>query len=327
MESNAVLSFARRVVKNKTFGLFAILIAVFVVFSLINPNYGTASNITTILYSAAIGGILMIGFATLLISGNADMSFAAVGTLAAIICCFLLNAGVPWPIAVLAALAVGAACGALNAVIWYKFHIMPFIGTMGMSYIWAGLAAYITKNRPVLVDNPAFFKIGGPLLFGVIPISFAYVIILIIIYGVMLSRTKFGRKVYMCGGNPFAARLSGVNIAKVGTIMMINCSMVSAFGGVVLASRMHQITSDSLSMTLMNSMTGAFLGGISFGGGAGGMLGAFIGLLLLNFFNNGLIIIGVGAYWQMFAQGVLLIIALFVDGMNSRAGMKKLKAK
>jgi ribose/xylose/arabinose/galactoside ABC-type transport system permease subunit len=327
MEKSSALTSVQRIVRNKSFGLFVILVAVFIVFSLINHTYYALSNITTILYSAAIGGILMIGFAALLISGNADMSFAAVGSLASISCCMMITRGVPWVLAVILAVLMGAACGVINAITWYKFHIMPFIGTMGISYIWSGLAAYITKNKPVLVDSQGFFKIGSPLIFGVIPISFAYVVILIIAYGILLSSTKFGRKVYMCGGNMFAARLSGVNITKVGTIMMINCSAVSAFGGIVLASRMHQITVESLSMMLMNSMTGAFLGGVSFGGGSGGMFGAFMGLLLLNFFNNGLIMVGVGTYWQLFAQGMLLIVALFVDGISTRARMKALKVK
>jgi ribose/xylose/arabinose/galactoside ABC-type transport system permease subunit len=298
-----------------------------VLFSLLNSNYLKLSNIKTILINASTGGTLMIGFATLLISGNADLSVAAVGTIASITCCKLITAGAPWPIAVIVSLALGGLCGAVNAVMWFKFHIMPFIGTMGISSVWTGLAAYITKNAPVLVENQGFFKLGSPVFFRFLPISFAYVIILALFYGLILSQTKFGRKVYMCGGNVFAARLSGVNVTRVGAVMMINCSMVSAFGGIVLSARMHQITADSLTMTLMSSMTGAFLGGVSFGGGSGGMLGAFLGLLVLNFFNNGLIMAGMGTYWQIFAQGVLLIIALTVDHFSTNTRAKALKLR
>jgi ribose transport system permease protein len=131
----------------------------------------------------------------------------------------------------------------------------------------------------------------------------------------------------MCGGNMMAARLSGVNVTKIGTIMMINCSALSAFGGIVLSSRMHQISVDSMMTALMNSITATFLGGVSFGGGSGSMAGAFIGLLMLSFFNNGLVIIGVGTYWQFVAQGLLLIIALTVDYFNNLSRQKMLKAR
>ena len=183
------------------------------------------------------------------------------------------------------------------------------------------------RTREIDIISTGFFKLGGPLIFGVIPISFVYVAALALIYGVILSRTKFGRSVYMSGGNMMAARISGINIQKVGTIMYINCSALCSFGGIVIASRFHQFSSSTLSTTLMNSMTAVFLGGLSFGGGTGGMLGAFVGLLLLNAFNNGLIIIGMGAYWQIFAQGLLLIIALAVDYFNNVQRMKVLKLK
>jgi ribose/xylose/arabinose/galactoside ABC-type transport system permease subunit len=278
----------------------------------------------------------MIGFGTLLISGNADMSVAAVGCISAIFSCMMVNAGLPWPLAVILGCASGACMGAVNAVLWYKFRITPFIGTMGVSYIWAGLAAYITKNQYVnIVNTPngrGFFLLGSgyitiPGLKLEIPLSFLYVVVLCVFYGLLLSKTRFGRQVYMCGGNVFAARLSGVNVTKIGTIMMMNCSMLAAFGGIVFSSRMHQISSDSMQTSLMDSITAAFLGGISFGGGSGSMVGAFIGLMMLNFFNRGLSIVGVGTYWQFTAQGALLIIALAVDFFNTRARMKMLKSK
>jgi len=312
-------SIVKKLFRKKEFGLFLILILVVLVFSLLKKEYFTPGNLTTILYACALSGPLMIGFGALMISGNADMSVAAVGTICAIFCCQMISAGVPWVIAVVLCIILGGCMGAFNAIMWYKFRIMPFIGTLGMANVWNGLASFLTKNQGVHVDNASFFKLGSPLLGGVIPISFVYVIVLILLYGFILSKTKFGRSVYMSGGNMFAARVSGINIVKVGTIMMINSSALSAFGGIVLASRMHAITADSLTNALMGAITPVFLGGISFGGGNGGMFGAFLGLLLLNSFNNGLIIVGMGTYWQVFSQGALLIIALLVDVLRDRA--------
>jgi ribose/xylose/arabinose/galactoside ABC-type transport system permease subunit len=315
----------KRFTRGKVVVLVIILAAILIGFRLYDKYFWSLDNIKTVLYMSALSGILMIGFGTLLISGNADMSFAAVGTICAVIGCLLINAGVPWPIAFIGAIIAGGACGAFNALLWYKFRITPFIGTMGMANVWSGLAAYITKNNLVHTSDKGFAAIGSTVLFNFLPISFLYVILLCLIYGFILTRTKFGRKVYMCGGNMFAARLSGVNIAKVGTIMMINTSCISAFGGMVTASRMNAIGVDSLSNSMMSSITGSMLGGISFGGGAGGLGGAFLGLLVLNFFNNGLIKIGMSPYWQVFAQGALLIVALVIDYVNNRSRNKMLK--
>jgi ribose transport system permease protein len=322
MQNKSIL---KKLIRKKEFGLFLILILIVLIFSLLKKEYFSLGNLTTILYMCALAGPLMIGFGALMISGNADMSVAAVGTISAIFCCKLISAGIPWPVAVIFCMAMGGCMGALNAMMWYKFRIMPFIGTLGMANVWNGLASFLTKNQAVHVDNASFFKLGSPLLGGVIPISFIYVVVLIILYGILLSKTKFGRSVYMSGGNMFAARISGINTVKVGTIMMINCSALSAFGGIVLASRMHTITADSLTNALMGAITPVFLGGISFGGGNGSMFGAFLGLLLLNGFNNGLILVGMGTYWQVFAQGALLIIALLVDVLRERARGKGVK--
>jgi len=315
---------------NKTFGLLILFVIVFVVFTILQPRYASFDNFKTILYNAAISGILMIGFSGLMISGNADMSVAAVGTISAILCSFMINAGMPWYLSVLLAIVFGGLCGYLNSILWYKFRIMPFIGTMGISNVWTGLSGFLTKNAAVAIPESGMWRMGD-IVIGFVPITFVYVIVLAIVYGVILSKTKFGRQVYMCGGNVMAARLAGVKVAKIGTIMMINCSALSAFGGVVMLARMHTFTASSMSTTLMSSITAAFLGGISFGGGSGSMLGGCIGLLLLNFFNNGLILIGMDSYWQIFAQGAILILSLIIDRFNSnskvRANSKLAKAK
>jgi ribose/xylose/arabinose/galactoside ABC-type transport system permease subunit len=130
----------------------------------------------------------------------------------------------------------------------------------------------------------------------------------------------------MCGGNRNAARLAGINHEKVGAIMMINCSVLSSLAGVVLASRMHEITPTNLQSTsTMSAITAALLGGVAFMGGIGTMKGAFIGILLLNSFKNGLDIIGVNPYWQIIANGLLLIAAIIVDYINQLSLAKKLK--
>ncbi|MDR2357644.1 MAG: ABC transporter permease [Oscillospiraceae bacterium] len=312
---------------SRDFWLVLVLIAVLAVFALVNPLYLSFNNIKNIMFSVSVSGVMMVGIAALLISGNMDLSAGAVGCFATIIGARLMNAGVPWGVAVLATVAVGAACGFLNVLMAYKLGIMPFIGTLGISFVWQGLANQVTHNAAVHIENESFWKLGAGKIFD-IPVVFIYVALLCALYGLFLKYTRFGRRVYICGGNRFAARLAGINHEKVGAIMMVNCSVLSSLAGVILASRMHEITPTNLQTTsTMSAITAALLGGVAFMGGVGAMKGAFIGLLLLNAFKNGLDMLGMDAYWQIIANGLLLITAIIVDYINQRSLQNRLNRK
>ena len=319
--------FLGKLTKSRDFYLFLFLIVVIVVFQLLQPLYLSKDNIRNILYSVSVAGVMMVGIANLLISGNMDLSAGAVGCFCAILGVYLVNLGIPWPFAVIGAIIFGIICGLINAAMFYKLGIIPFIGTLGISKVWSGLAAIITRQASVTMTNEAFFKFGAGK-FGIIPWAFLYVIVLCVVYGLIMKYTKFGRQVYMCGGNFVAARLAGIKTKKIGTIMMCNCSGLAALAGMLLASRMHLIHYQNLQDTsTMQAITSALLGGIAFGGGSGGMVGAFLGLMLLNCFKNGIDIIGCNEYVQILLNGVLLAAAMAVDYFNNLSRQKSLKAK
>lgn len=317
----------RKVTTNRNFYLFLFVVLIVVIFYSIEPLYLSSDNIRNILYSVSITGVLMVGMATLLLSGNMDLSAGAVGCFATILGCMMLNAGVPWVIALILTIGIGVLCGLWNAFMTYKLGIMPFIGTLGISYVWSGIGAIITKQASVTLTNESFFKFGT-IKFGIVPIAFLYVVLLCIIYGVIMNYTRFGRRVYMCGGNRVAARLAGIKCEKIGTIMMCNCSGLAALAGMLMASRMHLIHYQNLQdSSTMGALTAALLGGVAFEGGNGGMLGAFLGLMLLNCFKNGIDIIGANEYVQVLLNGVLLMAAMAVDFFNNLSRQRKLKEK
>ena len=301
----------KRLTGSRNFYLFLFTVLIIIIFQIAQPRYLSADNIRNIFYSVSVTGILMVGIANLLISGNMDLSAGAVGCFCTILGCKLINLGVPWVLAALMTIGMGICCGLLNAFMTYKLGIIPFIGTLGIASVWSGLGAVITKQASVTLT-----------------IAFLYVVFLCALYGLIMKYTKFGRKVYMCGGNRIAARLAGIKIERIGTIMMCNCSGLAALAGIVMASRMHLIHYQNLQDTsTMGAITAALLGGVAFGGGAGGMLGAFIGLMLLNCFKNGIDIIGCNEYVQILFNGVLLAAAMAVDFFNNMSRQKALKAK
>ncbi|MDR1589933.1 MAG: ABC transporter permease [Oscillospiraceae bacterium] len=316
----------KKITKSKAFMLLVLLAVMCVIFSLGNKLYLSPNNLKNIMIASSLSGTVMVGILCLLISGNIDLSAGAVGSMGALVTALLINAGVPWFIALLLCIIFGACTGGVNAFLAYKFGINPFIGTLGMSSVWEGLTYIISGNQSILMSNESFFKVGTSEILG-IPLPFLYFAILSVIFGLILYYTKFGREIYMSGGNRMAARLAGVNIQKIGTIMMMNCSAIAAFAGAVLCARMKYVIPASVRGREMDAITSAILGGVSFMGGTGGTGGAFVGLLVLNAFSNGLEMWGVQAYWQIIASNLLLLVALTVDYFNERAIRRNLQQK
>jgi len=149
-------------------------------------------------------------------------------------------------------------------------------------------------------------------------------VVLLLVYGFILRYTNLGRMIYMVGGNRMAARLTGISPKRITTAMFINNGMIASLAGVLLASRMHVANPNAAATGALDAITAAVLGGVSFLGGVGGMGGCFIGIVLMNSFNNGLTGVGLTTNYQLIAQGILLIIALSVDYFSERARLRRL---
>ncbi|MDR1299536.1 MAG: ABC transporter permease [Oscillospiraceae bacterium] len=318
-------SLIKRAIGNKSAALIAVSALVILFFYFMNHNFLGRDCIRGILNAMSLSGTIGVGVACLLIGGGVDLSAGTVACFGGVICAMLIQAGVPWPAAVIASILFGAFTGAINAFFINVLGFASFIVTIGMSSVYGGVINIITNVQNLPVNDASFWKIGTITILNYFPMPFIIMLALMAIYSVILGFTGFGRSCYICGGNPFAARLSGLNPKKTTTILYINCGALSALSGVVLSARMHSASPTAASSGALDAITAAVLGGVSFMGGAGGMGGCLIGLLLLNSFKNGLTIINLKSYWQIVAQGVLLVIALCVDFLNERASGKALK--
>jgi len=313
----------KKVLRAKNLPLVIVAIAVILVFYFINNSYLSQKNIINLMYAMSFSGIIACGIGCLLISGAVDLAAGAEGCFAGVFAAILMRAGMPWPVAIILALIYGVAAGAVNAFFANVMNFMPFIATIGMGSVWSGMAFVIGKGEtiPIGQQHQAFYQLSAFYVFKVIPLPFVIMVVLFLLYGFILTRTTFGREIYMCGGNRAAARLAGISPKKTTTILFMNCGLVSAIAGLLVASNNRLGSPTNVTGMEMSAIAAAVLGGISFMGGAGGMSGAFIGLLLINCFNTGLISAGLPAYWQIAAQGVLLLVALLADYFSSRARM------
>ncbi len=316
----------KRSLGGKNFTLIIVTAVIIAFFYIIKQTYLSIDNIKTIFIACSTSGIIAVGMSCLLISGQIDLSSGAVGMFGGLIVAFLLQTGMPWVVAVLITFASAACIGLFNAFLTNGLHFMSFISTLGVSTIFVGLGNVITNAQTIAVSNKAFWSLGSYVLFGVFPLPFVIMVAVFAGYGFMLSSTRFGRRMYMCGGNYNAARLAGINPKKITTVLFVNNSVLAALTGIIYTARMHGAAPSNIIGTEMTGITASVLGGVGFMGGSGGMVGAFIGLILLNSFTSGLVIAGLDPYWQIVSQGVLLIAALMLDFFREKARIRSLKA-
>ena len=316
-----------KIIKSKSFPLLIVLIAVLALFTCIKPQYILSiDNLRGMLNAMSLTGTIAVGVSCLLISGGMDLSVGAVGMFGGIICALLMERGMAWGFALVIGVLIGAAAGGFNAFLINGLNFMGFIATIGVSTLLQGLANVITNAKNVAISNDSFYKLGSASLFNLFSTPFLIMLVLMIIYGLILSRTRFGRKMLMCGGNRMAAQMCGLKPKKVRTILHINCSAIAALGGIVLSARVRSGSPSAVIGQEFNAITAAVLGGISFMGGGGSMGGCMIGVVLLTCFTNGLTFVGLGPYWKVVAEGLLLISALTVDYVNQRSLSKRLLA-
>ncbi|MDR0838724.1 MAG: ABC transporter permease [Oscillospiraceae bacterium] len=312
--------------KGKGVTLVIVIAVVVIFFSILKKEYLSWDNIRGIMYAMSLTGTITCGMACLMMSGSIDLASGAEGMMGGLVCAMLIARGMAFPLAIVLCLLMGAVFGLINAFLSNVMNFMPFIATMAMSSVWQGVGAIISGNSTIMITDRAFWKIGATNLW-IFPLPFIVMVVLLLVYGWLISNTKIGRQLLLCGGNRNAARLAGINFNKISTIFFVNNGVIACIGGIILASRMHNGTVGNVVGAEMDGMVAAIIGGVSFlGGGSSGMGVLFLGILMLTCFKSGLYIINLNAYWMVCANGVLLVIALIVDFLRERARLRSLKA-
>ena len=303
--------------KSKIFILLCFLLLVVFYFwnASTNNSFVSVRNITSILNSMVLYILFAIGVAFVVLLGEFDLSAGYVGTAAgATMAALLAGSAIPWFLVIPVCLLIGIVFGLFNALLVNKFRIQSFIATLAVgSFVARGFSYIVSGGRPINISNPAIEWLGTYRISGVVPVTVVISLALIIVYGIILSKTKFGRSIYLCGGNREAARLAGLNPKRLSYILFANSGMLGALAGVLFAARLKSGNLDGTNDYSFPAVTAVIFGGISLGGGTGNMLGCFLGLLIINSFNNGLVIMRVSPYWQGVASGVLLLFALTLD--------------
>ena len=294
------------------------LIVVFVVLSIVSPEFLTADNLFNVGSQTAVVAVIAVGVTLVIITAGIDLSVGSVAALSGVAGAILMvSYGLPVPVGILGGLLVGAACGLVNGLLVAFAGLNPFIATLGMLSVARGLV-YISTGAVAVFGAPEAFRLLGQGVLGPIPIPIIVVVIVAIAGYIVLSRTRLGRYAYAMGSNLEAARLSGIPIRRYLTSVYVISGALAGLGGMIAASRVNSGQPNFGIGLELDVIAAAVIGGASLFGGQGTILGTLIGAFLIALIRNGSVLLNINTFYQDVIIGVVIWLAVFWDQYRRR---------
>jgi ribose/xylose/arabinose/galactoside ABC-type transport system permease subunit len=300
---------------NDLTGITSAFVVTIVVFSILSPYFFQLANAGNILGATAYLGITAAMTTMLMVGGGFDLSVAAVMALAGVTAGQLVNSGIPWWIAMIAALVVGGVVGTINGYFVTYIGINALIVTIGTQFLARGLAFIVAGGRELQINTPEFLFIGQGRIWGM-PVAGLLMLLTFLVVTLIMTFTKFGRHVYAIGGNAASARLSGVDVNRRRMQLFVFSGIIAAVSGLVLAGYSASGLAYAGMGIELQIVAAVILGGTSLFGGKGSAIGTLIGVLFIGAILNGMVLLGVPSYYQYVFQGAALLIAVAVDDIR-----------
>ncbi len=311
----------------REFGVLIVLLLIFIIMSICSPVFLSATNLVNVVRQCVEIGIMAIGMTFLIVNGDMDLSIGSTFAVCAMIGGTLFKYEMcPPTLAFLAVLLVGAVLGMLNGLMVTRVGIPSFIVTLGTMKIYRSCAYAISGGTSVSVF-PESATNSWVWLFGAkidgVPIQIFIMLIMFVIAHIVLKKTVYGNRVYATGGNERAARLSGINTKNTRLIAFIIQGVCCAVAAIIALTYLNSVTTTSGEGREMDSIAAVILGGAALSGGRGTIIGSFIGVLIMGIVKNGMVLLGVPVFWQDGFIGVVVILAVLVDGLIHRKDAKR----
>lgn len=298
-------------------GIVVTLVALCVVVSIADPSFAALDNVRNILTNASILAVCGFGMTMALALRELDLSVGSVLALTAVVTADVAAGESPVLLAVVAGLGLGLAVGALNGLIISKLHVPSFVATLGMLSVARGAALLFTDGESILVRDPGFSSIARDRVLGV-PMPFVIALAALGVLWSVFNHTRFGRHVAAAGGNKAAAVASGIRIDRVTIAVFAIVGLTAGLSGVLLSAQLGNVDASLGAGFELSVIAVAVLGGTSLAGGTGNLPGTLLAALLIASINSALNILGVQAYYQYLAVGLLLIVALSLEALRGR---------
>jgi len=315
-------------------GIYVVLLVLLAIIIFQDPTFLSLMNLSNILTQSSVRIIIALGVAGLIVTQGTDLSAGRQVGLAAVVAATLLqsmeNANkvfptldtVPIPLVILVVCVIGGIIGLLNGVIIAYLKVTPFITTLGTMIIVYGINSLyydFVGASPIAGFDSGFSKFAqGFFRFGDFKLSFItfYAIIAIVFVWILWNKTRFGKNIFAIGGNPEAAKVSGVNVNFNLILVYALSGVFYAFGGMLEAGRIGSATNNLGFMYELDAIAACVVGGVSFAGGVGTVAGVVTGVIIFTVINYGLTYIGVNPYWQYIIKGGIIIFAVALDSLK-----------
>ncbi|HCL63438.1 MAG TPA: ribose ABC transporter permease [Rhizobium sp.] len=302
----------------REFNVLIALVVVGALISLYTPYFFTTNNLMGVFRAFSLTAIMSIGMVMVIITGGIDLSVGSAMGLASLVTALCFSMGYPTEVSIAAGLGVGLIFGLCNGLLITFIGLPPFIATLGTLSIGRGLMYMITRGVPVTPETPESFAILGQGYLGPVPVPVIIMVVLMLIFAVIMRRTRFGRHIYATGGNEHAARLSGVKVDRVKLSVYVLSSTIAALAGVIGFSRYLSAEPASGFGSELDVIAAAAIGGASLAGGVGSVTGAVIGAALVGVIANGVVLLNINTYAQQAITGGVILIAVSLDVLRNK---------
>jgi ribose transport system permease protein len=305
------------------YGILFALVLMGGVFSALSPIvhgrqlFLDSFNLLNVALQASINAIIAVGMTFVITSGGIDLSVGSVVALTGVVVANALKAGGSPLVVLFLGVGIGVLCGLANGLLITRANLPPFIATLGTMGIFRGLALLIVEGRPVYGLPGAFIDLYAGRI-GPVPMPVIIALIVAVIFGFVLVRTKVGEYTIAIGGNEETARLSGINVAFYKLVIYAICGGLAGLAGVVLTARMSAAEPIAGTGFELDAIAATVMGGTSLLGGEGTISGTVIGALFTSLVRNGMNIFNVQSYWQQIVIGTVIVLAVIIDRRRKR---------
>lgn len=294
--------------------LVVVFIVLCVVFACATESFLTVSNLTDVIRTNTINGLLAVGLTYVILSGGIDLSVEATVCLAGLIAGYLS----PMPVvAVAAGVGVGALIGLFNGLVLEKSGVQPFIFTLAMSRLLRGVVLAITKGKNYYTIDASFTAIVRSKICGIPTLIILFVLIVVITY-LALNRARYGRYIYAVGSNEEAARLSGIRTHRIKVSAYLIAGILAGLAGVLLTARLSGAETNAADGWSLDAVSAVIIGGTSLRGGRGGILNTLLGIFIIAVLNNGMTLMGIPTNYNQLVKGLLMLVAVLLDMSNRK---------